>query len=237
LLLLHGLGNDYRSWTYVLRALDYEKQRVIALDLLGFGKAPKPKGDYTARDHADAVIATLDQLHVEKAVVTGHSMGCIVAVEIAKQRPELVERLVLLGAPLYKTMPRGSLFARLTRREGAYFAIFTALKKNPDITIASAKGVDATLPLLKGLKITESTWPAFRASLTNTVMQVVSYKDVKALQVPTLLVYGLLDFFVIKRNLKDLARSNKQFVRLKTTLGPHEITPLQGRVIAKLLQS
>ena len=61
IVLLHGLGNNYKSWTFALKHLDYTKERVVALDLLGFGDAPKPKNHrYTKEDHAKAVIDTHD---------------------------------------------------------------------------------------------------------------------------------------------------------------------------------
>ena len=49
--LLHGLGNNHKSWSYVLEHLG-SSVRVIALDLLGFGDAPKPDVEYTPADHA-----------------------------------------------------------------------------------------------------------------------------------------------------------------------------------------
>ena len=86
-MLLHGLGNNYKSWSFVLERIDYTKWQVIALDLLGFGDAPKPSIAYTPKDHASAVMTTLDSLGIEKAVFAGYSMGCIVAIEIASRWP------------------------------------------------------------------------------------------------------------------------------------------------------
>jgi pimeloyl-ACP methyl ester carboxylesterase len=240
LVLLHGLGNNYKSWSYVLDQINYRTQRVIALDLLGFGDAPKPSSkdcEYTPEVHADAVIAALDKLKVKEVVIAGHSMGCIVAVAVAKKRPDLVKRLVLLGPPLYKKLPHGSIWDKLWHTEGAYFTIFSAIAKSPDMTITAAKAVDVLAPLLKGMEITDETWPAFRQSLRNTIMQIQTYQDLCALQIPTLLVHGKLDFFVIKRNLKRIAKVNRHYMVFKSMLGPHEITPLQGKTVAESLQT
>ena len=38
IVLLHGLGNNFRSWTHVLKKLTKSSRRIIALDLLGFGE-------------------------------------------------------------------------------------------------------------------------------------------------------------------------------------------------------
>lgn len=236
-ILLHGLGNNHKSWTHVLKALNTQNMRVIVPDLLGFGNAPKPDSQYTPRVHAAAVIELLDHLKVKNAIIAGHSMGCMVAIQIAKQRPDLAKQLVLLGPPLYSKIPKRHWWSKFLHSEGMYFTIFNLLKNNPKLTITAAESADTLLPLLKGMEITEETWPSFKASLNNTIMQTQSYKDVLQLRTPTLLVYGKLDVFVIKRNLKRAARKNSRHVKLITVLGPHEITPLQGKKVSRILQS
>lgn len=235
LVLLHGLGNNHKSWSYVLDHIDYTKWRVIALDLLGFGDAPKPDVTYSPKDQAEAVIATLDTLNIKKAVFAGHSMGCLVAIEIAQLWPSRAKKLVLLGAPLYKSVPRGGWWRKITRAEGLYFSLFEIVKKNPDAVQAGGKIADELVPFAKGMEITEKTWPAYKKSLEYTIMQDKSYKYATKLSVPTLFVNGLLDFFIIRRNIRSLRRVNKQHIKIKRTLGPHELTPRQGRLIARII--
>ncbi len=237
LVLLHGLGNNYKSWSYALEHIDYTKWRVIVLDLLGFGDAPKPDVHYAPKDHAGAIIATLDKLGIEKAVFAGHSMGCIVAIEIAHSWPERVERLALFGAPLYKAKPRNNWWRKLTRAEGLYFSLFEIVQNNPEAIQAGGKIADELVPFVKGMEITEETWPAYKKSLEHTIMQYESYKKAIELQVPTLFVNGLFDFFIIRRNSRDIRHANKRYVRVKRVLGPHELTPRQGRTVAKIIDS
>lgn len=237
IVLLHGLGTNHKSWTYVLKELDYTTHRIIALDLLGFGNAPKPKDStYSLDEHASAVIAALDSLGIEQATIAGHSMGCTVAITIASNFPKRVKRLILLGAPLYTRMPRARLRIWFWRPENAYAVIFKALAQNPDITIAAAKSLKVIAPLVKGMEITAKTWPAFRASLRECIVQTQSYTDAVRIKIPTLLVYGRLDVFVLKRTLQRVRRKNRQYVRYMTMVGPHEITPLHGKKIADLVQ-
>lgn len=235
LVLLHGLGNNYKSWSYVLEHLDYTKWRVIVLDLLGFGDAPKPDVQYTPNNHADAVIATLDKLGVEKAVFAGHSMGCIVVIEIAHGHPDRVEKLALFGAPLYKVKPRNTWWRKIMRAEGTYFSLFEVVQSNPDAMKAGGKIADELLPFVKGMEITDETWPAYKKSLEYTIMQYESYKKAVGLQTPTLFVNGLLDFFIIRKNIRDIRRANKRYVRIRRVLGPHELTPRQGKTAAKII--
>lgn len=238
LILLHGLGNNYKSWTYVLEEIDYTKNNVVAFDLLGFGDAPKSTDiDYTPGDHADAVIESMDKIGVKNAIVAGHSMGCIVAAKVAEKRPDLVARLVLLGAPIFKHRPRKTDRLMFWRREDAYTSIFKVIAKNPDVTLPAANALDVVAPLLKGMEITEETWPSFQKSLRNTIMQTQTYKDLLTLKTPTLLIYGRLDFFVIKHNLKKVAKANSAYITFETLIGPHEITPIHGKSIVELIQS
>ena len=235
LVLLHGLGNNHTSWQFVLEHLDYTKWRVIALDLLGFGDAPKPDTTYTPKRHGEAVLATLDQLGIERAVFAGHSMGCIIALDIAHRHPARAKHLALFGAPLYRTAPRTNWWRRVTRTEGLYFSLFETIKQHPDAVQTGGAIANELLPFVKGMEITEETWPAFRSSLEHTIMQYESCKQAMQLQVPALFVSGLFDIFIIRRNIRTLCRSNPSFLTLKRALGPHELTPRQGKVAARTI--
>jgi pimeloyl-ACP methyl ester carboxylesterase len=73
--------------------------RVIAPDLLGYGYSAKPRElDYTIASQASMVVKLLKQLGINRAVVVGSSYGGAVAATIALAHPELVEKLVLVGA-------------------------------------------------------------------------------------------------------------------------------------------
>jgi pimeloyl-ACP methyl ester carboxylesterase len=86
LVLLHGLGLDWRCWRPVLPALEREHD-VLALDLPGFGAAaPLPRGTPpTPARLADAVEAELDALGIPPAVLVGNSLGGWVALELARR--------------------------------------------------------------------------------------------------------------------------------------------------------
>lgn len=235
LVLLHGLGNNHKSWEFVLGHLDYTKWRVITLDLLGFGDAPKPDIKYSPSDHADAVLKTLNSLGIKEAVIAGHSMGCIVAIEMATKKPELISNLVLFGAPLYRKQPSSNFWRRVTKAEGRYFSIFEMVQKHPDAVQAGGKIADEFVPFVKGMEITEETWPAYKRSLEHTIMQLGSFKKAKELKTPTIFVDGLLDFFIIRKNNRLVRSANKKFVKVEKVIGPHELTPRQGRVAAEVI--
>ncbi len=97
---IHGLGATKASFLPTVAALA-EGWQMIAIDLPGFGESDKPLGAaYDAPYFADAVIALLDELGVERAHLVGNSMGGRVAIEVGLLRPERVGRIALLGPAL-----------------------------------------------------------------------------------------------------------------------------------------
>ncbi|MEA2321614.1 MAG: hypothetical protein QOD81_1464, partial [Solirubrobacteraceae bacterium] len=84
LLLLHGLGLTWRSWTPVLAALE-RVHEVLALDLPGFGDAPRLRGRPTVAALADGVEAELDRAGLAKVHVAGNSLGGWIAFELARR--------------------------------------------------------------------------------------------------------------------------------------------------------
>jgi pimeloyl-ACP methyl ester carboxylesterase len=93
IVLLHCYGCSLHWWDRVLPFLEQD-HRVIRIDLLGFGGSEKPKADYSMEEEGQLVALALGRLHVQGAVVVGHSMGFDVATALAKQSSELVDRLV-----------------------------------------------------------------------------------------------------------------------------------------------
>jgi len=96
LILLHGLGTYLKAWLHNTDGLAM-RNRCIALDLPGYGKSSK--GDYPFSMHffAEQVALFCAELGLSKVVLVGHSMGGQIAITLALQRPDLVERLVLLA--------------------------------------------------------------------------------------------------------------------------------------------
>jgi pimeloyl-ACP methyl ester carboxylesterase len=71
---------------------------VIAPDLLGHGQSDKPRADYSVAAYANGMRDLLSVLDIERVTVIGHSLGGGVAMQFAYQFPQLVDRLVLVGA-------------------------------------------------------------------------------------------------------------------------------------------
>jgi pimeloyl-ACP methyl ester carboxylesterase len=98
LVLVHGLGSSASvEFHYNLEALAAH-HRVFAIDLPGFGRSDKPVLAYTIDLFVRAVSDLMTSEGVERAAVMGVSMGGRVALGLALDSPEKVERLVLVDA-------------------------------------------------------------------------------------------------------------------------------------------
>ncbi len=97
LLLVHGIGGDADEWAFCFEPLR-QSYRVIALDLLGFGRSDKPLIDYTIAGFVEVVEGFLRALKIERAVVLGESLGGWIASAFALKFPERVEKLILVDA-------------------------------------------------------------------------------------------------------------------------------------------
>ena len=104
--LLHGNGvtaEDYRnSGMFDQLASNH---RVIAFDRPGFGYSERPRNTVWTPDAQATLLAhALEQLGVREAAVFAHSWATLVALSMAKQRPELVRGLVLASGYYYPSV-------------------------------------------------------------------------------------------------------------------------------------
>jgi pimeloyl-ACP methyl ester carboxylesterase len=102
LVLMHGMAASWQWWLENIPALA-QQHRVIAVDLPGCGNSERLPAPAEMATHAHTVLGLLEQLGVESATVAGHSMGGLVALEMAKADPQRVKDLILVdagGAPM-----------------------------------------------------------------------------------------------------------------------------------------
>jgi pimeloyl-ACP methyl ester carboxylesterase len=95
--LLHGYTDSWASFRLVLPLL--AGRRCLALDQRGHGRSGEAD-DYLLDGFAGDVAEFLRSMGITSAAVVGHSMGSFVARRLALARPDLVDRLVLVGGAL-----------------------------------------------------------------------------------------------------------------------------------------
>jgi pimeloyl-ACP methyl ester carboxylesterase len=101
LVLIHGFIVNHKQWLAVIPGLA-SRFRVIAPDLPGFGASEKPRDyRYDREDFSETVCDLLAGLEIPRAFVTGHSLGGSVALTMAADHPERVERLAVIDSLCY----------------------------------------------------------------------------------------------------------------------------------------
>lgn len=96
LVLLHGFPFTASMWSEVVELLSEENVPTIAIDAPGFGSSAIPPGEPSLESAADGVIATLDELGIERAVLAGLSMGGYIALAATARHASRVAGLALL---------------------------------------------------------------------------------------------------------------------------------------------
>ncbi|WP_413453102.1 alpha/beta hydrolase [Georgenia phoenicis] len=119
LVLAHGFGCDQQMWRFVAPHFE-ETHRVVLFDHVGAGAADPSAFDSTRHarleGYAQDVVEILDALGGEPVVFVGHSVSAMIGVLAARSRPDLVERLVLVG-PSPRYIDDGDYRGGFTREE------------------------------------------------------------------------------------------------------------------------
>ena len=112
LLLIHGLGCSAEVWKPAMRRLAEcgLDRPVYATDMPGYGRSAGPPEALGIDDLADWTARLMDVLGIDRVHLSAHSMGCQVALALARRHPERVGGLVLVGptegadlVPLWRT--------------------------------------------------------------------------------------------------------------------------------------
>jgi len=97
LVLIHGIGGDADEWAFCLEPLS-ASHRVIALDLLGFGRSDKPFLAYSIAVFVEVLEAFLHKLQLARPTLIGESLGGWITAAYALQDPQAVDKLILVDA-------------------------------------------------------------------------------------------------------------------------------------------
>ena len=221
--LLHGIGVSHRVWRFVVQLLAGQPYRILAFDLLGFGDSPKPDWlSYTVDDHARAIIASLRRKHLGQPVVlVGHSMGSLVAVRVARLRPDLVARLIVYEMPLYEGLPSRRHYKI---RRDLYYKLYNAILNSPELVDVTRRSLRKLIARLAGLQITPELWIPFTRSLEHTIMRQTTLADIKQLRLPIDIIYGSLDMVVIRGRPRKIFGPESKHVTTYTITQQHTIS-------------
>ncbi len=219
LLLVHGIAGSCEHWREVVEPLARD-HTVIAPDFPGHGASEAGGGDYSIGALAGTLRDLLLALGHERATVVGHSLGGGVAMQLAYQHPEMIERLVLVSSgglgpdvsPVLRAaaLPGADLFISLTAGAGqrvgsALGRGLKAIGLRPNADVAEVARAYASLKD-----------PARRAAFLDTLKAVVGTRGQRvdasdrlylAEAVPVLIVWGARDSIIPVRHGADAVRA------------------------------
>ena len=232
--LIHGIGNTLHSWDEVVAKMP-RNVRVIGIDLLGFGKSPQPHWPaYDVKTQARSVGATLVRLKLtQQPIIVGHSLGALVAVELAKRYPFIPNRLVLCGPPFYKINDsdnsKDSDVYRVNGSGVSRFTADTALRSLYKTATRHPEQLVHLSPLLvkmglanKSLSITDANIASYISALETSIINQTSLTDVATLKLPVTIIYGIFDPVVVSKHITQLSKSNDNIVTIRVPYA-HEI--------------
>ena len=126
---VHGLGGSAYSWWGQLAACQERGHRAVAYDQRGAGRSSTPPGPYSIELWARDLEGLLDGLGVERAILVGHSVGCMIVQQAALRLGERVRGLALIGGALRWRPEAGPVFEERVRlaRAGRMDAIAQAV--------------------------------------------------------------------------------------------------------------
>ncbi|ELZ27720.1 alpha/beta hydrolase fold protein [Halosimplex carlsbadense 2-9-1] len=207
LVLLHGGIVDAAgvSWGAVIEPLA-RQCRVVAPDLLGYGRSAKPDVTYSLDTHVDVVAEFVETIGLDRPAVAGISMGGGAALGLALRSPERVDRLVLLDSYGLGTELANGEFTRLLSKQGATNRLAIALMRRSrgftkaslgnivhDTDRLSADAVDAVWAEAKRPGVGKA-YRRFRAAEVGPEGYRTDFTErLDDLDVPTLLLHGEYD--------------------------------------------
>ncbi|HZA21289.1 MAG TPA: alpha/beta hydrolase [Dehalococcoidia bacterium] len=102
LVMLHPLGTSTWAWHTVIDSLS-QHYTCYAFDMLGHGESDKPKRHFNLPDYARALDDACQVLNIHRGHYVGNSVGACLAIEMAASYPERLDKLSLVGCPVWDT--------------------------------------------------------------------------------------------------------------------------------------
>lgn len=236
-LFVHGVPVNGYHWRHVIDRVK-DRRRCIAVDLMGLGYTEiSPSQDVSFTAQGRMLAEVLDALGIESIDLVGNDSGGAIAQIFAANNPDRLRSLVLTNCDVHDGWPPPQVLPLIElARKGAVAPVFKPTLDRPDLARERyARGESAPLfrsyadpsiltdelirlylePLLSSpqrIDAFQRYWLGFDNKHT-----VAIHSALKALQVPTLIVWGLKDIFFDKRWaywLKDTIPGAKQVVEV-----------------------
>lgn len=237
IVLLHGTASSlhtFDAWTSELK----KSNRVVRLDLPAYGlTGPFPDGKYSIAHYTEFLKDFLSALKIKQCVLAGNSLGGEIAWNFTLEQPEMVKKLILIdaaGFPLNsKSVPVAFKLAQTPVLKNLFTLItprFLVKSSVENVFYDKSKVTDALVDRYFELTLRAGNRQAFvdRFKMSE---QINTYKNIKNIQQPTLILWGSEDLLIPVENAYKFQESlpNNTLAILKDTgHTPMEESPLES---------
>lgn len=214
IILIHGLMDSTYSWSKNIDVLA-QTHRVWAIDMIGFGFSSRMTARrYSLKYSARTVREFMDAQKIERATLIGHSLGGAVALQIAHDFPERIERLVLIAPGTFRVGQIPTVANWAARVPIVPRALASISTTSPRIRLASfrhALGNPAFMDEAQTSALVQTT--QVKGSTDALVAMAASPRDsdvpgnLSAITQPTLILHGDKDGAVPVRHAERHARA------------------------------
>lgn len=173
LVFLHGWGQNIEMMKPVGDKI--KNNRIIIIDLPGFGDSPEPNTIWSMYDYADMVHELLESLDVSNPILLGHSFGGKISLIYASKYK--TNKLVLFGSPFKQNIKKLSTKTKILK----------SLKKVPGLN-----KLEGFAKKHIGSRDYKQASPFMRKILVDHVNLDIT-EEVKKIKCPTIIIWGSLD--------------------------------------------
>jgi len=196
LLFLHGLGSSSDRWGDIPEALS-RYFHSISVDLIGFGGSDRPNLNYSIGKFREFVLDFMHEIRIDdgKTTIIGHSLGGYIAAELAIEKPNMIESLVLIDSSGMLDKPT------LLLRQYLDAAISASYEKLKAVFEQLAAQRWRVFPILIDVFIKRINMPgakhAFGSAFHNSTTTQIGLDRLRKLQnVRTLIIWGRCDSLI-----------------------------------------
>ena len=233
---IHGAQNDHSVWILQTRYFAHHGFNVLAVDLPGHGRS-KGAAKTSVEAMAAWLMAVLDAAGVDRAMLVGHSMGSLIALEASHRAPQRVSKLAMLGTT-YPMKVSESLLETAKNDEPAAIDMVNIWShsmraQNPACPLA---GVSATGTARRLMQRMSAINPAqlFHTDFTACNAYANGETAAGALACPALFIFGSKDMMTPARSTKLLTSAIPHGKIVQVDAGHSLMTEQPGAVLDAL---
>ncbi len=207
ILFIHGLGSYIPAWKFNITELK-RNFRCIAIDLPGFGKSDKPIHSGKMEYYSKIILSFIENLHLRKVNLVGHSMGGQIAINCALSFPKLFDKLVLIASAGFEkfTKEEIQIIKNLTKPESFLTSDETQIKNNFNMSFFVFPP-EANFLIQDRIRFTEDElFYNYCIAISNSIAGMIeqpAFQHLKDIKQKTLIIFGKDDKLIPNKYLHD----------------------------------